>query len=195
MRTREILSIFSLIIALSPFNTACKDENKYKKEIAQLDSMLLNLVKITADSSLTKTNDSLITYIQHDLSVIDTLVPDTISVKQLAILLMEYRSLTTPLKQGPLRMEQLRNEATEASKRIANLKNDLAKDIADEKLAGSFVEAEKNNTNTLLGSFSLLNSIRDSIFKKADAEKEMIKGKIRELEIIKKEKKKHNHLH
>ena len=193
MRTKAILSWFCLLTAVSLFHTACKDENKYKKEIAQLDSMLLNLVKITSDSSFVdlKQNDSLIAGIQNDLTIVDTLVPDTISDKQLAILLMEYRSLTTPLKQVPLRMQQIQNEAAETCKRIGDLKNDLNKDIADEKQATAYVEAEKNNTTIILSSFHLLNTTRDSILKKTDAEREMIKGKIRELEIIKKDKKKH----
>src|ERR1051326_39918 len=127
------LFLFLMIGIAVAAGSACKDENKYKKEMAQLDS-LKSALKISDSVKYDSVSvNERISSVNKDLSQMDTLLPDTLNDKELAILLMDYRSAIMPLKQYPGKLKELKNISAAAQKRMDDLESDLEKDIADEK--------------------------------------------------------------
>lgn len=185
-----VLSFFVLIVLF--FNTGCKDKAKYKKELVVLDTISVQLANVDMYLRMVDSLslDKKIALVQTDLSMIDTLLPDTIHDKELAVLLMDHSACIAPLRQYPVKIKELSAHTLEMQTRINNLRSDLTKDIADEKQVDHYIETEKLNAKNLVSSLSLLNFVRDSLMKKIDSQSEIINGKITELEIIKKNKKK-----
>lgn len=170
----------------------CVDKDKYKKELAGIDSMTVGLRKI---DSASRNFDSMKVFvpvgrIDHDLQHIDTLLPDTLMDKELAVLLMDYRSVIRPLKQYGPRLVKLGADAQDAMKRLKDLGTDLTNQSADEKQVPMFMETERKNILNMEASFDLLNKLLNENIKKADSLDPLIKGRIKELEIMQTQKKK-----
>jgi GTPase SAR1 family protein len=192
MRLRAASFTFFLLLLAAALNTGCWNKDKYKKEIARLDSLDKILSGIIASSSAI---DSLslqgkIAQVEDDLKAADTLLPDTLKDRELAILLMDYRSVLNPLKQCPYKARDIQKEVKEMQKRIAALKSDLEKQIADEKQVNAYLETESKNAQVFNESMKTINEIKDNSVKKADSLSAFIKGKLQELTILKSEERK-----
>jgi hypothetical protein len=187
MKIRGLLFIVSIMACGAFMSSGCKDKDRYKKELAGLDSMEGIVSRI---SGTTQTVDSSVVLstceqVLNDLGQADTLLPDTLKDKGLAILLMDYRSVTTPLKQYPYKMKELHTAAVALGTRLAHLRNDLVKEVADEKLVGTYMEREKENTRNLEQSYALLEAVKNKNLAKADSLSTLVKSKIQELVILK----------
>ncbi|HEY6161535.1 MAG TPA: hypothetical protein VI112_09940 [Bacteroidia bacterium] len=183
----------SLVLLLAAaLSTGCWNKDKYRKEIAQLDSLDKILTGIITSSAAidSVSLQGKITQVEGDLRVADTLLPDTVKDKELAILLMDYRSVINPLKQCPYKAKYLQKEVKEMQKRIASLKSDLEKQVADEKQVSTYLETENKNAEILSESLRTITEVKENSVKKADSLSAFIKGKIQELSILKSEEKK-----
>jgi hypothetical protein len=192
MNIRSLLFIVCIGACSLLIDTGCRNKDKYRNELAELDSISKKMSTILGATQavdslplIAKTQEVL-----KDLAQADTLLPDTIKDKGLAILLMEYRALVTPLRQYPYKMKELHRQAAEFNTRIAGLRNDLSKQVADEKQVPGYMGAEKLNAEHLSRSYDVLNGVKDKSLKKADSLSQIMKSKIRELTILKSQEKK-----
>lgn len=178
---KNIPPVFLFAVFILSMGSGCGEKNKYRKEIAMLDSVKagLNALRPATDTSLLAVK---IAETKNNFGQLDSLLPDTVTDKDLAALLMDYRSTLNSFLEYPYKIRELKNTAGEIKKRVGDLQNDLVKDIADEKQVKNFLEDERQNAINFSLSFSAVNAFMEKNIKRNDSLGILIKGRIAELE-------------
>jgi hypothetical protein len=159
-------AVFFLAIAL--FFFACYNPDKYKQQINRLQQCLTTIHQTDSLSKIQNT-DSLNSIIKSEteklLTVIDTILPDTVAQSSLVDKILLFDSVPQYYNRLNDTLAYYTAKLQESAKTINQLINDLQKQLIEEPDANKFTDTETATVDNIVKSISIVLQNKDDTFK------------------------------
>lgn len=177
MLFKKTFILFLLLVSAAGLcMVSCSDNSeRYKKEIAELDSLVKELDKAEIQFKAIDSEKVALTYGGLDELMEQTteLIKDTLQ-KDEAILLSDFRSIKKPLREFKMRSSILKTEIVVTKDQLTHLSHDLKNGLLKEEDISKYVQSESDLAKTLIQSLNIISTIIPQQLAKYDSLKPLV---------------------